>query len=163
MSRLHLFEVQARSSARPEVVHALLADAAGWSRWAGPLVPRSSWEDPDVRGVGAVARVGVGPLAVRVRVAESTPPRRFAYEVVSWHPFRDFLGEVRLQQEGSGTCLTWQAGFRTAVPGAGPAQRLALQRFLADVAQRLARHAEAVQEALSGQDPDGRPTEGEDG
>lgn len=142
MSEPQRFSVQARSTARPEVVFALLADATSWRRWGRPLVLASSWQRGLPQGgVGAVRVLGKGPLSARERVLEQEAPRRHAYELVSWQPVRDYLGEVQLDQEGSGTRITWTVGFRARVPGAGRAQRLVLQRWVGGLASRLAAHA----------------------
>jgi uncharacterized protein YndB with AHSA1/START domain len=142
VTRPESFTVETRSSAPPEVVFALLADAASWSGWAGPLVLGSSWEtDGPQGGVGAVLRLGLGPLATRLRVVEHDAPRRLAFEMLTWQPYRDYLCEVQLDQDGGGTWTRWTGGFRPRVPGTGRAQRLVLQSIVGDFATRLAAHA----------------------
>ena len=54
------FEVNRTSSAPPAVLFRLETDGAGWSKWAGPMIVRSSWErqgDPPPAGIGAIRKV----------------------------------------------------------------------------------------------------------
>jgi hypothetical protein len=126
-------------------VFALLEDGAGWSRWAGAFVPRSRWKvagDP-VGGVGAVRRLGLGPLASLERIVEHDPPVRLAYVVDSWAPYRGYRAEVDLvPTTGGGTRIVWQASFTPKLPGTGPALRWMLGTIVRGFARNLARAAE---------------------
>src|SRR3954465_13655478 len=89
------YEVTEHSAAPPEKVFDLLADGAGWSAWAGPMVIRSWWErqgragagggggDRGARGAGCVGWGGGerwGPLCRPVR-RPAAPCLRMADEV----------------------------------------------------------------------------------
>jgi len=53
------FSVEATSSASPEKVFAILADAPHWKDWAGPMIRQSSWDregSPPPGGVGAIRK-----------------------------------------------------------------------------------------------------------
>ena len=134
------YRVSARSAAAPEAVFAVLADGAGWSRWAGPLVRYSAWEagGPEPAGtVGSVRLLGTRAFHSREEIVESRPPELLAYAVRSGWPVRDYRAEVRLEPEGSGTRIDWSGSFSPLVPGTG-ALVLALTRpMIAGFARRL--------------------------
>ena len=71
------------------------------------------------------------------------PPHRLGYDLVSGLPLRDYHADVTLTPDGDGTHIRWHSTFSAKVPGTGTLTRLALQRFVADTAERLARAAEA--------------------
>src|SRR5215831_4397687 len=106
------FKVEATSSAAPEAVFALLADGAGWSRWAGPLIRRSAWDRegrPPPGGVGAVRKLGAPPIYSREEIVEYDPPRHLAYTILSGQPVREYRADVRLRPDGAGTRIEWGA------------------------------------------------------
>lgn len=139
-STVQSFAVQAMSAAPPDRVFAVLADGSGWSQWAGPLVPRSSWHvvaDPP-GSVGSVRRLGVGPFASLERVVEFDPPRRLVYVVDSPSPVRGYVATVELAPCEAGTLVTWAAEFAPRVPGTGRLLRAVYRRIVAGFARRLA-------------------------
>src|SRR3954447_24479600 len=104
------YEVTEVSSAPPEKVFALLADGAGWSRWAGAMVVKSWWEregDPPPGGVGAIRALGLPKLGSREEIVAYDPPRHLAYVILSGLPVRDYRADVHLTPEGTGTRITW--------------------------------------------------------
>lgn len=137
------FVVRAHCAASPERVFALLADAPTWQRWAGPLVPRARWETGTTGAVGAVRRLGAGPLYVRERVVRNEAGTAFAYELLTarrWHGYR---ADVHLAGDGgAGTGITWSGRLATPVPGLERLLRPLLRRLVAGFARRLARAAE---------------------
>jgi uncharacterized protein YndB with AHSA1/START domain len=135
---------RARSSAPPERVFALLEAGDRWQEWAGPFVPRSRWQVPGepVGGVGAVRRLGVGPLVSRERVVEHEPPYRLVYVVDSPGPYRDYRSEVRLERTAEGgTDITWSSTFEPIVPGTGRLLRWFLRLVVGSFARNLAKRA----------------------
>ena len=136
--------VEARSAASPDVVFAVLADGARWAEWAGPIVPRSTWEregDPAPGGVGAIRRLGRGPFVGREEIVEYAPPRHLAYTVLSGIPVRDYRADVHLDNDGADTVIRWRATFEPKVPGTGPLLRRGLTFMLGSFARRLAAEA----------------------
>lgn len=116
-----------------------------WSQWAGPFVPRSRWLVPgDPPGtVGAVRRLGAGPLGSSERIVEHVPGRRLSYVVDSWQPYRDYRADVDLvPTTDGGTRIVWQASFAPRVPGTGALLRVGLRRLVGSFATNLARAAE---------------------
>ena len=142
------FRVEATSSAAPEAVFALLADGAGWKRWAGPLVRRSTWDrqgSPPPGGVGAVRKLGAPPVYSREEIVEYDPPGHLAYTMLSGQPVRDYRADVRLRPDGGGTRIEWAASFRPAIPGTGRVMRWYLRAIVGGFARRLAAYAAAHQ------------------
>ena len=139
------YEVTARSAATPEKVFALLADGAGWSQWAGPMIVRSWWEregTPAPGGVGAIRRLGLGVLSSREEIVEYHAPRHLAYTWLTNFPVRDYRADVRLDPDGSGTRIIWTGSFRPALPGTGLVVARTLSQTVGGFTKRLAAQAE---------------------
>ena len=139
------YEVSARSAAPPERVFALLADGAGWSRWAGAMIVRSWWEregSPEPGGVGAIRRLGLGKLSSREEIVEYDAPRHLAYTWLTKFPVRDYRADVRLEPDGSGTRIVWGGSFRPAFPGGAVVMRRFFLTAVGGFTKRLAAEAE---------------------
>jgi uncharacterized protein YndB with AHSA1/START domain len=136
---VHEIDVSARSSASPEGVWTLLADARTWHRWA----PFDESTVEDGEGLGEPRRFRAGRRTTRERVTAFEPPRRLEYELVSGLPIRDYRAEVTLTPDGEETAIRWQSHFRTKLPGTGPLVRHALGRFIERAAEDPARRAES--------------------
>jgi len=140
------YEVVVRSSAPPERIFALLADATSWPSWANPVVGHGSWEregEPPPGGVGAIRKVGRWPVLGREAVVAHDPPTHHAYTILSGQPVRSYRADVVLTADGTGTVITWGATFEPRVRGTGPALRAFYRRLIGWFAHRVARHAEA--------------------
>lgn len=124
-------EAEARSTAPPERVWALLADACSWTRWAG-------FDDVQVEGddaVGQIRRNRRGRITGRDRVIVFDAPRHYAYESSSALPVRDYRDDVTLAPvPAGGTHIRWRSRFAPRIPGTGWLLRRGLRRFLADLA-----------------------------
>jgi uncharacterized protein YndB with AHSA1/START domain len=142
---LQHFCAEAVSSAPPADVFRVLAAGDRWSEWAGPFVPRSRWQvatDPPGT-VGAVRRLGLGPLGSSERIVEHVPGKRLSYVVDSWQPYRGYRADVDLvATTDGGTRIVWRASFEPLLPGTGRLLRAGLRRLVASFATNLARAAE---------------------
>lgn len=138
------FVVESHSAAAPEAVFAVLADGSRWQEWAGHAVPRSSWEPGSpAGGLGAVRRLGLGPLRSREEIVEHDPPHRLAYVLRSGERLHHYRASVDLQaQPDGGTHVVWSGGIDTTVPWLGPVLLTVFRRLVGGFAGRLARHAE---------------------
>src|SRR3954465_7016691 len=135
------YEVTEHSAAPPETVFDLLADGAGWSAWAGPMVIRSWWERQGAAepgGVGAIRRLGLGGLSSREEIVEYDAPRHLAYVWLTKFPVRDYRADVRLDPEGSGTRIVWSGTFAPAFPGGAAVMRRFFLGTVGGFAKRLA-------------------------
>jgi uncharacterized protein YndB with AHSA1/START domain len=146
MSDRRSFSVQALSLATPEQVFAVLADVPRWQEWAGPVVPHSSYERegvPAPGGVGAIRRLGSGPLSSREEIVTYEPPHRLAYVLLNGQSRHGYRAQVDLERlDAGGTRITWSGSFRPPVPGTGPLMLLVFKRLLSGFAHRLASRAE---------------------
>jgi uncharacterized protein YndB with AHSA1/START domain len=131
-------DVRASSTAPPDRAFALLADARSWPRWA----PFDESTVEEGEGVGELRRFQTGRRTTRERVTALEPPHRFAYELVSGIPIRDYRAEVALTPANGGTEIRWRSSFRAKIPGTGGLVRRRLQRFIEQTAEGLAREAE---------------------
>jgi uncharacterized protein YndB with AHSA1/START domain len=140
------FVVEAHSQALPDAVFAVLADARRWSTWAGPVVPTSSWErGSPAGGVGAVRRLGLGPLSSREEIVEFDPPRRLAYVLRSAERLHHYAATVELRPDPTGgTRVVWSGSTESAVPGVAAVVGAGFHRLVAGFARRLVRYAESV-------------------
>jgi hypothetical protein len=141
----YTFSAEATSSAAPDAVFALLADATVWKDWAGPLIRDSFWEregTPPPGGVGAIKRLGAKPVYSREETVEYDPPRRYAYSILSGQPVRSYRADVELTPADGGTHIRWAGRFEPKIPGTGPFMRWYLGRIVAGFTKRLAAAAE---------------------
>lgn len=140
------YVVESRSDATPATVFAILADAPGWQNWAGPAVPRSSWETGSpAGGLGAVRRLGRGRLSSREEIVAYDPPHHLAYVLRSGERLHHYRASVDLiAQPGGGTHIVWSGDVDTASRGVGTALVPLFRLLVAGFARRLARYAENV-------------------
>ena len=135
--------VHADSTASPQEVWPLLADATTWSDWAGFDETGYQTEgSPDRDGLGAVRRMRFGRLRSLERVLAFEPDRHFAYDYDGTLPLKDYRADVRLTPHEGGTRITWDSEFAGKWPMSGPLLRRQLTKVLQDIANRLARTAE---------------------
>ncbi len=138
------YEVTARSTAPPERVFELLADAATWPLWAGFLVAHGSWEregTPPPGGVGAIRKLGRWPMYGREEIVAYEPPTHLAYTIVRGQPVRSYRAEVTLALDGDGTLITWAGIFDPLIPGTSKLMTGFFRRIITTFANGLAGYA----------------------
>lgn len=139
------YTVEGHSAAPPETVFEILADGAGWSRWAGPIIVKSWWEregTPAPGGVGAIRGLGLKGLGSREEILAYEPSTHHAYTILSGLPVRDYRADVRLTPDNGGTRIEWSGSFTPKLPGTGAALQLFLRSTIAGFVRRLSRYAE---------------------
>lgn len=140
------FEVKRISTADPATLFRLAADGSRWSEWAGPLIPSSSWVrrgEPDPGGIGAVRKLGVGPLGVKEETTAYEQDTLHAYKLLGLAPVSGYHAEVRFAPTADGrTELTWRGEFTERVPGTGRVFQRALRAVIGQMATRLTSYAE---------------------
>ena len=140
------YEFTVPSSAAPEDVFAVLADATRWRDWAGPMIAVSEWEregEPAPGGVGAIRRLGRPPAYAREQILEYDPPRHLAYTIVSGLPVRGYHADVDLlPAAGGGTTIRWAGAFEPKIPGTGALLAVVLERIVRGYATSAGAEAE---------------------
>ena len=141
MSRYRV-ETTTVAAASIDAVWDRVADASTWSEWGQwdeTTLDREGVPAPD--GVGAIRRFRGRQTTVEEVVAFEPPAdghARFAYELHSGLPLRDYHSEVTLETVGGGRasvgCRRSTARTRSSVRSCG----MALARFIPDTARRLA-------------------------
>ncbi|MGH2969855.1 MAG: SRPBCC family protein, partial [Solirubrobacteraceae bacterium] len=125
-------DVHAHSSAAPERLFALLADAASWPEWS----PLEELESVEGEGSGQLRRYRTGRVHGVERVTTFEPPERFGYELLEGLPVRDYRAQVTLAAApAGGTDVRWRSAFEPKLPGTGWAIRRRLQQFIGDCAE----------------------------
>jgi Polyketide cyclase / dehydrase and lipid transport len=131
-------------AATPADVYALLRDGASWPVWS-PLgsfeLERPGVEEPE--GLGAIRVFRTGRIATREEIVQLLPERRFSYVLLSGLAIRNYRADVDLEPTGRGTVIHWHSAFTAKVPGSGWLYRRQLARFIGQLVQGLAAHAEA--------------------
>jgi len=129
------YELVRRSSASPEVIWPLVAEAERWKDWSfltRSFLLRPGRPQPD--GVGALRRLAVGPFGSSEEVVVFEPPRHLGYVGRRGLPVRSYRADVTLEPEGTGTSVRWAGSLDPLVPGTGALVlawvRAAVSRFL---------------------------------
>jgi Polyketide cyclase / dehydrase and lipid transport len=134
-------DVTVVSAAPPEVVWPLIADVRTWSEWGSWSASGYEAEgDPAPHGVGALRRLVRRPVVTRERVVTFEPGRELGYRLLSGLPLRDYRASLRIDPDGAGTRIRWQATFRRTLPAS--LVRPGLGRFFRQTALALAAAAE---------------------
>lgn len=147
---LQVVDAHARSAAPRDAVWELVADGVGWARWGTwtqTTLEREGTPAPD--GVGGIRRMLAErrfmgrEVVAREEVTVFQPPALLGYRLLSGLPLRDYEGRIELTDDGGGTRIRWRTQFHARIPGTGGLFRQGLQRLVQDLADRLARAAEA--------------------
>ena len=125
-------------------VWALLAVGSAWNDW-GPferveLLRRGS---DDEWGRGAIRQITSGRTVTVERIETFAVGHRVRYRLVSGLPLRQYHGEVVLRDLLEGTEIEWSSTFYPPHRAFAALSRLRIGRSLEDLADRLARAAEA--------------------
>jgi uncharacterized protein YndB with AHSA1/START domain len=143
MSRLHRYVVSRHVAADPTTVWNVISDHTGMTQWtpfrkAVLEVPGH----PFPNGVGAVRALHLLGPPTREQILDFEPPHRLRYRLLSGLPFSDYVGEITVDPEGTGTRLSTELRFRTRIPGTqlfGPVAIRVATRSAARLAEKRAR------------------------
>jgi hypothetical protein len=119
------------------IVWSVMTDHQRYVKWTSARrVRMERTGSPDPNGVGAVRAFETGPFTVREEVL-ALDPTRMEYRLVSGLPVRDYRSEMRLDEDGEVTVLTWSSAFEPRIPLTGGAltrlMRGAVDRFAAGI------------------------------
>ncbi len=141
-----MYEFTVPSSASPETVFAVLADATRWREWAGSMITVSEWEregDPAPGGVGAIRRLGRPPAFALEQILEYDPPHHLAYTIVRGLPVRGYHADIEFLDAPDGaTTIRWSGAFEPKIPGTGALFAAVLGRIVHGYATSAASEAE---------------------
>jgi hypothetical protein len=143
VARSYEFEASAHSTASAEAIWPLVGQATRWKEWA--WMTRTDLlrqGDPPPDGVGALRRFAFGPGGSQEEVVAWDPPHHLGYVVVRGLPVRDYRADVHLDEDGTGTVVTWRCRVEPLVPGTGGALRVVLRAMVGGFARRLCRYAD---------------------
>lgn len=140
------FEVIRSSSAAPDTLFGMVADGSRWPEWAKPLVPAGAMVakgSDEPLGVGAVRKLGAGPVGVKERTTAHEEGRLHAYELVTPGPVKNYRAEVTFTPRADGgTDLRWRGSMEERVPGTGRLISRGLGSFIGVIATKLVKAAE---------------------
>jgi uncharacterized protein YndB with AHSA1/START domain len=108
---MHEIVMQQRFTAEPARVFELVTDHAGLGRWLPADVRLECPGDPPPNGLGAVRVVRVRGLAIREQVTRFEPPHALDYRVISGAPFRNHVGEIRVEPDEGGARVDYRIRF----------------------------------------------------
>ncbi|MEV5576418.1 SRPBCC family protein [Spirillospora sp. NPDC052269] len=143
---MHKYDVTVTSAASPETVWKLLVDAASWPLWSkvdSLDTTRSEGLDPDGDDkVGAVRAFRTGRAITGERLTEKVEPRLLGYEDAFISSMSNYRARIELEPTStSGTVIHWHGEYETTWLLRWFMPRY-LQKFMQDMAEGLARHAE---------------------
>ena len=139
------FTIERRISAPIETVFAKLTDHRAYASMTP--VRKSVLEregDPAPNGVGAIRKLSLVGPPVREQVTAYDAPKHFAYTALSGLPVRNHVGDVRLEQTGSGTSMTYRVTSTPTIKGSDKAVELILKQAIGQLVNGVAKSAEAA-------------------
>jgi hypothetical protein len=145
VARHYEFEASARSVAPAGAIWPLVGDATRWREWSwmtSTSLLRDGVPAPD--GVGALRRFALGPGGSQEEVVAWEPPHHLGYEVQRGIPVRHYRADVHLDEDGTGTVVTWRCRVEPLIPGTGAILRFALGRMVQGFARRVCRYADRM-------------------
>jgi Polyketide cyclase / dehydrase and lipid transport len=143
--RRYVIEKSARSSGEPSEVYRLLRDGTTWPDWTAIDTFELEREgDGEPEGVGAVRVFVNGRIRGRDEIIGYVPDRQFRYNHLDGLPVRDYRAVIDLVPLESGTDITWTVSFGPKYYGTGWVVHRALDRFIANCVEGLAKHAAAA-------------------
>jgi uncharacterized protein YndB with AHSA1/START domain len=140
MSHLYQYTVSRHVQAAPATVWDVISDHTGMPRWTPfrrAVLERPGQPHPN--GVGAVRSLHLVGPPTREEVLEFEPPHRIRHRLLSGLPFRDYVGQISIEPEGTGSRLSTDLRFRTRIPGTqlfGPVAIRLATRSAARVAEK---------------------------
>jgi hypothetical protein len=142
-ARTFSYEINRTSTASPEVLFRLETDAPRWAEWGRPLQAGWDREADEPGGIGAIRKVGAGPVRMFEETVVYERNRRHVYKFARRAIMRDYRAEVTFTPNASGgTDLCWRGSFTESLPGTGPLLRALVRGAVAMLATRLVRGAE---------------------
>ena len=145
MAEVVSVRVEQASSAASATVYDVLMDVDRWAQWM-PTVSAASWEKhgaPET-GLGGIRRVGKGLNVTRDHVVAGTRPNHHAYAASTprWMLIKDYRGDIRIEESGSGSLIIWTVMCTLRIPGLHRLFESRLQSVYTRIVAALAQEAE---------------------
>lgn len=135
---------EALINAPRSVVFDVLTDRNSYHRFLPIRVTQERPGVDELQGVGAVHKLGIGPVGAREQVEVFEAPRRYEFRLLSGLPIRDHRVVVTFVEGPSGTRVRYDMRFTPPVPVpqavAGLVLKVALTGFLLGVRLGVKRH-----------------------
>ena len=148
MPKMVSYRFQRISTASPEVLFDLVANADQWKHWAGPLVLSSHFAylgPAQDGGVGSVRALGPGFTAAKERTTIHERPHRYGYEMAKDQPpLKGYQSMVEFAKHEAGTLVTWSGSFEESFPGNGPVVLAVFKPLMKDFQRRLTTYADQL-------------------
>lgn len=143
MPRTHHTRLARRIDAPIEVVWDVLSNHADYGAWTPvPSVTFRPAEGDQPNGIGAERVLGLAGVGPTERVVAFEPTAYLAYSIVGGAPVQDHLAEVRLNEDGDATAVTYQARFAASLPLTGTLTAVVMRGVLMTLLSRLAAESE---------------------
>ncbi|MGH3726182.1 MAG: SRPBCC family protein [Mycobacterium sp.] len=97
-------------------VYQLLADREGYSEFLPFTTKLVRPGTAERQGVGAVHRIGVGPVGVKEEIVELVDGERIQYRVVGGLPVRSHVGTITLTDHPKGTAVHYSMESTPLIP-----------------------------------------------
>lgn len=98
------------------VVYQIFADREGYSEFLPFTVKLVRPGATERQGVGAVHRIGVGPVGVKEEIIELVDGERIQYRVVGGLPVRSHIGTITLTDHPRGTAVHYSMESTPLIP-----------------------------------------------
>jgi uncharacterized protein YndB with AHSA1/START domain len=142
---MHEIVMRQRFAARPARVFELVTDHVGLGRWLGADIRLEHPGEPPPNGLGAIRVIRARGVAVREQVTRFEAPHAMDYRVIGGAPFRNHLGEIRIEPDGSGARVEYRIRFDWPwFAGGGVVGRLLAGQLEREIAAGLGRMAASL-------------------
>ncbi len=119
-----------------ERVFELFTDRENYRNLVGPIGATLTRTGRDSRqGVGAVHKVGVGPLGISEQIVSLVPGRSFTYRAVTPLPVRHYVGVVDFHDDPGGTRVDYTLDVDTVLPLPGPLMQVLVRALAGGLAR----------------------------
>lgn len=134
------FTITRTFTGEPAELLAREADVSRWPEWAGVPFNQFRWAGtpPANLGEGAVRELAAGPVKLVERTVSYVPGESHTYSMDPVATMRNYSGTLSVSDhDAGGGELTWTVRFDTIDPVSGPVFKLAMQRTISLLADRL--------------------------
>lgn len=99
-----------------DTVYELLADREGYNTFLPFTVKLVRPGTTERQGVGAIHRIGIGPVGVKEEILELVTGERIQYRVVAGLPVRSHVGTITLADHPHGTAVRYSMESTPLIP-----------------------------------------------